>query len=284
MGCCVSTPTITKSSAKNLPYFSKRNPTPPPPSHPFVEEEEESVKEVLSETPSLPPKKPTIVTARHQNHDHPTKFESLLPNIPINSDEKFKQPILVLNPGEVSEEASSDIGRSVSMATCDTEKKNDDHDDVRNDNRQRSFRHRSSYGDSRRERVGGKSPSKRSEFSPVRVRSGSCMDASGSGANNGRRRDCGERSGRRSRSPATRTDGDGAKMDLVRSRSAGKTGKSPGRVKSEVGDRIRKVEDSNTTNFRCSSNRESRENKWLPTSSNESLENPLVSLECFIFL
>nr|XP_027108746.1 uncharacterized protein LOC113728549 [Coffea arabica] len=277
MGCCVST-TNDKPSAQNLPHNSKQNRTPPPPSHPLLEEE--SVKEVLSETPSVP-KKPTIVRARHEYQD-PKKFKSLLPatapNIP---DEKFKKPIMVLKPEEFSEEASeicSTLSESVSTATYCTEKNDDDG----TDNRLRFFRHRSLSGDCRRERVAGKSPSKRPEPSPGRVGSGSGRDARGRVANNGQRRDCGESSGRRSRSPATRSEGGGAKTGLVRNGSARKGGKSPGRVKSEVGDKIRKVEDAHNGNFGYS-NRESRENKWPPTG-NESLENPLVSLECFIFL
>lgn len=277
MGCCVST-TNDEPSAQNLPHNSKQNRTPPP-SHPLLEEE--SVKEVLSETPSVP-KKPTIVRARHENHD-PRKFKSSLPTtVPNIPDEKFKKPIMVLKPEEFSEEPSeicSTLSESVSTATCCTEKNDDD----RTDNRLRSFRQRSLSGDCRWERVAGKSPSKRPEPSPGRVGSGSGRDARGLVANNGQRRDCGESSGRRSRSPATRSEGGGgSKMGLVRNGSARKGGKSPGRVKSEVGDKIRKVEDAHNSNFGYS-NRESRENKW-PPASDESLENPLVSLECFIFL
>ncbi|KAL3519677.1 hypothetical protein ACH5RR_017826 [Cinchona calisaya] len=261
MGCCLS----TKSSPQNLPHNSKK-PATPPPSHPLLEEEE-TVKEVLSETPSLP-KKPTIIRARHENPDQKPK---------THFDGGLRKPIMVFNPPEEVSEEASEISESVSTATFCTEK-NEDGDYEGSDHRQRSFRHRSLSGDSRRERVVGKSPSKRSEPSPGRARSGSCGDARGLGANNGQRRDCGESSGRRSGSPATRADGGGAKTGLVRSGSARKSGRSPGRVKSEVGDKIWKLEDPNS-NFSTSS----RENKWPPTS-NESLENPLVSLECFIFL
>lgn len=148
MGCCVSTANDSKPSARDLPHNSRQNRTPPP-SHPLLEVE--SVKEVLSETPSEP-KKPTIVRARHENHDIKL-FKSLLPTTaPKIPDEKFKKPIMVLKPEELYQEASeicSTLSESVSTATYCTEKNDDDG----TDNRLRSFRQRSLSGDCRRERV-----------------------------------------------------------------------------------------------------------------------------------
>ncbi|XP_047323876.1 uncharacterized protein LOC124927499 [Impatiens glandulifera] len=90
-----------------------------------------------------------------------------------------------------------------------------------------------------------------------------------------KRRDSGEISGRRSRSPVTRVgDGGGGITNLGLTRnpssSSRRMGKSPGRVRSEPEKYLKEEEDKL---------------KWPPTTTtNESLENPLVSFECFIFL
>lgn len=134
--------------------------------------------------------------------------------------------------------------------------------------RQRSparLRNRPFSGEMQRgERTVGRSPGRRSEPSPGRVR-----PVTGTGY--GRRRESGESSGRRSTSPAMR-----AESGVGRAQSGRKAGRSPGRVGPGSGDKIRKVDGG----------KESGESKWAPTSASndESLENPLVSLECFIFL
>ncbi|KAK6154705.1 hypothetical protein DH2020_008953 [Rehmannia glutinosa] len=79
----------------------------------------------------------------------------------------------------------------------------------------------------------------------------------------GMRKDIGESSGRRSSSRVMCTDSWSAKTGLV-------GGQSPGRVEFGSGERTRKVDEGGKIT-------------WTPTS-NELLENPLVSLECFIFL
>ncbi|KAI5657007.1 hypothetical protein M9H77_25800 [Catharanthus roseus] len=273
MGNCCTT--NGKESAENPNSKQSRI---PPPSHPLLEEE--SVKEVLSETPTMP-KRPAVFRT-HNEHRKFTPYFPDFPNGKPRNDAGSKKPAMIFNSEELSEDAASEIcsthSESVSTATYFTEKNVDD--DV-TEIRQRSpakLRNRSLSGDVRRDRSAGRSPAKNSDPSPNRVRSGSGRENRGLGPNL-QKRECGENSGRRSRSPATRTEGGGGglKAGMQRSGSVRRTGKSPGRVRSETGEKIRKLDETNSMS--------SSSNKWPPTTtSNESLENPFVSLECFIFL
>lgn len=284
MGNCCTT-TSDKETGENAHRVDgdlKQNGVPPSSSYLLLEEE--SVKEVLSETPTMP-KRPAVF----RNHKEPRKFTPPLANfrnVPDGKPRKdvtgFKKPAMIYsNPEEFSEDASeicSTHSESVSAATYYTEKTDNHNDDVA-EIRQRSpakIRNRTFPGEVTRERSTGRSPVKKSDASPNRLRSSGSWRENSSFIPNVPKRDWGESSGRRSGSPATRTDGGVAKMGLSRSGStARKTGKSPGRVSSEVGEKIRKLGDEPKS--------VSREERWPPTS-NESLENPLVSLECFIFL
>lgn len=96
----------------------------------------------------------------------------------------------------------------------------------------------------------------------------------------GVRRDIGEVSARRSRSPATRAAGGGSRGGLARNGSKG-TGRTGGRSLGGVaekgngiGDNINKKKEEELSKVGCSQSQ----------TGNESLENPLVSLECFIFV
>lgn len=82
----------------------------------------------------------------------------------------------------------------------------------------------------------------------------------------GARRDIGEMSSRRSRSPATRT---------ASGVNRGGMGRNPSKATELAGDRSMGVESGGT--------KEDLNDSVLQVG-NESLENPLVSLECFIFL
>ncbi|XP_010268938.1 PREDICTED: uncharacterized protein LOC104605748 [Nelumbo nucifera] len=127
---------------------------------------------------------------------------------------------------------------------------------------------------------GGRSPARRYEPSPGRKMDNATMSVHSKEmshstrrrvpANNGLiRRDPGDSSGRRSRSPATRSVDPGSYRSTIgRSPSSRKTGRSPGQAPPLSEDNGRKLE-------------ETKEGSW---QTNESLENPLVSLECFIFL
>ncbi|KAK4733215.1 hypothetical protein R3W88_007476 [Solanum pinnatisectum] len=90
-------------------------------------------------------------------------------------------------------------------------------------------------------------------------------------------KDNGESSSRRSRSPVICGDqiNGGTRNSISRCPSTRKSGKSPGRVRSELGDRRRSpAEAGNNNNYKRS----------LTCGNNESIENPLVTLECFIFI
>ncbi|CAN4078995.1 unnamed protein product [Withania somnifera] len=241
MGCCISSdnskvlpPTISNSSS-----------------------EEETVKEVLSETPTIP--KPKLYTTENS----PKKCSPILKfsNTVIEEEEKHHKNHTMKKPvtDDFSEEVSEICSSTLSEATVITDKQCAPEDDVTEVRQRSPAKYRNGSF-----RSVGNSPARRSDPSPARFRSGS-----GSGRES---RYNGECSGRRSRSPVMRAENGGYGSGLGRSRSVRKTGKSPGRVRSELGDRVRKMEEREI------------ENKWPPTNGNESLENPLVSLECFIFL
>ncbi|CAN4084003.1 unnamed protein product [Withania somnifera] len=244
MGCCVSSnnnkllpPTISNSSS-----------------------EEETVKEVLSETPTIP--KPKLYTTENspKKSSPISKFSNTMEEPKHNINHIMKKPITDDFSGEVSEICSS---TTLSEATVTTEKHYAPEDDVTEVRQRSPAKYRNGSF-----RSVGNSPVRRSDPSPARVRS-----RSGSGRES---RYNGECSGRRSRSPAMRAENGGYGSGLGRSPSVRKTGKSPGRVRSELGDEVRKIEERDMGNG---------QNKWPPpTNGNESLENPLVSLECFIFL
>lgn len=268
MGCCVSTNNKPTQPRKTTPYIStsKRGGVSksPPPSHPLPEEE--IVKEILSETPTLlvKPLSPPVPKFRHKNASPFIKSAPLLRDKEHRNDTVCKKPSAADDAASEVSEICSTLSESVSVSTSVTENRehNGDRKEELREARQRSpakLRNRPFSGEMHRERTVGRSPGRRSEPSPGRVR-----PVTGSGY--GRRRESGESSGRRSTSPAMRPE-----AGVGRAQSGRKTGKSPGRV--GPGDKIRKLDGG----------KESGESKWAPTND-ESLENPLVSLECFIFL
>ncbi|KAL2524183.1 hypothetical protein Adt_09237 [Abeliophyllum distichum] len=286
MGCCVST--ASKSAAPNS-YASKSNgdsklSKSPPPSL-----EEETVKEVLSETPTIPKQTSSTISTfqeNHQNNAPSIKPSPLLTDFSKILCEKqqidgvFKKPVMVFNNDDVSEEFSeicSTLSESVSVSTSVTEKRenNENVNEVRQSAPAR-FKNRSFSGEVKKEKTVEKTPGRRSDPSPGRARSGPVTGRNGPAVHG--RRDSGEGSCRRSMSPVTRTHGGPAKTGMNRNQLARRTGKSPGRVGSGLSERTRKMEEGNEIIDSSSS-----ESKW-PATSTESLENPLVSLECFIFL
>lgn len=280
MGCCVST--SGKSAAPN-PYTSKS----PPPSL-----EEETVKEVLSETPTIPKQTSSIVPKFQENQQNNVPFIKPSPLLPVFSeipDEKkhndgvLKKPFVDFKNDEVSEEFSeicSTISESVSVSTSVTEKReNNENVNAFRQSAPPRFKNGSISGEITREKPMGKSPGRRSEPSPVRARSGP-VTRRNSPSVPGRResRDSGQSSCRRSMSPVTRTHTGPDKTGLTQNQLVRRTGKSPGRVGSALSERTRRMDEGNEiVDSSCS------ETKW-PATSTESLENPLVSLECFIFL
>ncbi|XP_021294478.1 pre-mRNA-splicing factor cwc22 [Herrania umbratica] len=292
MGCCVSTNRgeprekqahlqVGLESFHQKPSLESRA---PPPSA-----EEETVKEVLSETPK--PKAHIFIPQEEENKKTQIEkpaFVKIQEKESLNFDNETepKSPVIEESASEdVSEICSVSVSESVSTITDRR-----DEEEVR---QQKMFRSPARCGS--RNRVVGRSPSRKLDQSPGRrngvvnggpsvrlvqnreppVRRGLRPDPP--------RKDPGESSGRRSRSPAVN------RSVMGRSPSGRRTNNSPGRVRGDAGERSnsKKVEQHQhhhgTTTM---------EGKWPssnnngPTTNapNESLENPLVSLECFIFL
>ncbi|KAI4296656.1 hypothetical protein L6164_036598 [Bauhinia variegata] len=285
MGCCVS---ANKASDSASSTRKDQNLQPPRSSISRVEAaesrapplvEEETVKEVLSETPKWSPYPPIAELEAEKPTQKPglDKFEEkskIEESFPINKVEEIS---------EVSEVCS--LSESISTTTI-TDRRDEDDEVLQrvNGSPAKIRKNRTFSGDfaGKRGRVVGKSPSRRSEQSPGRKNAGPARlvqnkDQLGEGIGNRgmrnefHRRDPREKSDRRSMSPATRTDNAATRSVVGRSPSARRTNRSPARVRTappESGGQ--KLEQSNM------------EEKW--PSANETLENPLVSLECFIFL
>lgn len=248
MGCFVSTGKASRSS-KFHQHSSRSSRAPPP-------VDVETVKEVLSETPNPNP--------FMKMEDNPKKIR--------------QQDYINLEDPNISEIGST-MSECVSTATLD--------DDI--DVYRRKVIDRSPSKSRNRHQLSGelqpvrRSPARAKEQSPSRVKLVPERTSRGTGFGSaGRQRPgSGNVSAPRSRSPANRTvaGGDsGGRNEIGRSLSCRRTGKSPGRVVSDLHERVRKPE--------LRSGRGREEGGWPPkaTNNDESLENPLVSLECFIFL
>lgn len=299
MGCCVSS---TKPPASQKHHHSQVGAHPVRSeshenraSHPLSEEE--TVKEVLSETPKPKPQQDLQPAGK-------PVFEAVKDDIgddkSIDVDdrtEKFHSPVNAAAENEVSE-LSEVYSLSESVSTTTT--KRDDDEEVRQRVHRSSparplHRNRVRGRDpaAKRERPVGRSPTRRSDQSPSTTNSGTVrsvqareplprrgLRAAETPPN--RRGPPGEPSARRSRSPATRVDSGPNRSVVGRSPSARRTNKSPSRVRSAPSETYTPQTEQQTTNDNGT------EGKQQPTTTspttNESLENPLVSLECFIFL
>lgn len=297
MGCCVSSheKRATQSQKQSSEQFLCISKSPPRP-------EEESVKEVLSETPNPKPKpkstptptldldptpefkipKNVIPETEYQEvevvveEEGPTK-----PKIPLTpkktrpgtqagtSDPTPVAPACAM-PEEISD-LSEMCSMSESVSTNTLRDRDEDELHVQQQwSKNNSQRGRGGYRSqgqnghftqTNRAFSAGRSPLKRVDPSPPRRRN----PVQGSA-----RRERGENSGRRSGSP-------GSRANVGRSPSGRRAGPSPGRVRIVQGP----TETESESDERKVEERET-ENEWQ--GPNESLENPLVSLECFIFL
>lgn len=298
MGCCGSTeksspPGPQKDKHSLVRTQRSRSETmesrgPPPLA------EEETVKEVLSETPRpkpppplpLPqPLQPKPIFKQDYEDDEKRSHKPVFHGI-SEVDRETEKTVPINSAVEEMSEICS-LSESVSTTTITRDDDEEVHQRV-NRSPMKLPKNRSFSGDlgARRDRVIGKSPTRRSDQSPGRrygngvgsVRSVQSREPGQPMVRRAlrtepRRREPGESSARRSRSPAvTRTDGGSARSSVGRSPSARRSGRSPGRAAAAPVD-----------NSRTAREEPSVEGKWDPTSS-ESLENPLVSLECFIFL
>ena len=238
------------------------------------------MKEVLSETPV--PKPPPPSKVEEQINTPPTPKLALKK---VEEEEEIHVKVPVCTVEEISE-VSEICSMSESVSTTTITERRDDDERSRDEGevRQRVLRSparfqsnpRSLSGDLGGKRGRGvrkKSPARKLEPSPGKIRSVSARDGGQSTVRqtDGRRRGSGENGARRSRSPATRTDNGASRSGIGRSPSARKTGQSLNSI--PAAGSSRDVEQTE------------KEGKWPPPApTNESLENPLVSLECFIFL
>ncbi|KAE8707522.1 Pre T-cell antigen receptor alpha [Hibiscus syriacus] len=297
MGCCVSTNRgssgekeahleVGLESFNQKPILESR--TPPPSA------EEETVKEVLSETPK--PKDPIFIPQEEKKKKTQIENPAFVQiqgkeSLNFNIKPELKSPanfIEELASEDVSEICSVSLSESVSTITD----RRDEEEEVTKP--QRVFRSPARSGS--RNQVVGRSPTRKLEQSPGRrngvVNGGSSVRLvqsreptvrRGSRANSPRK-DPGENSGRRSRSPAVN------RSVMGHSPSGRRTNQSPGRARLDPREsgNTKKVEKQHGTTTTTTT----MEGKWpscnnngaTSSAPNESLENPLVSLECFIFL
>ncbi|XWS12705.1 hypothetical protein CRYUN_Cryun37aG0113300 [Craigia yunnanensis] len=293
MGCCVSTNRgsprekeghlqVGLESFHQKPSLESRA---PPPSA-----EEETVKEVLSETP----KSNTHIFIPQEEENKKTQIEKPAfvkiqekESLNFNIEAEPKSPVIEESASEdVSEICSVSLSESLSTITD----RRDEEEEVR---QQKVFRSPARSGS--RNRVVGRSPTRKLDQSPGRrngvinggssvrlvqsreppVRRGSRPDPP--------RKDPGESSGRRSRSPAVN------RSVMGRSPSGRRTNQSPGRVRRDPGEcgnnkKLEQQQQHGTTTTIEGKWPNSNNNGATTSAPNESLENPLVSLECFIFL
>ncbi|WOG91743.1 hypothetical protein DCAR_0310993 [Daucus carota subsp. sativus] len=278
MGCCESTPISTH------PTKPTTTPPPPPPqpkpaliTHPQPQpEEEETVKEVLSETPiSKPPPPPPQITNPNPRPDvKPKKIE------PIGVTKPTEQEISLVS--EISE-ASEFCSFSGSFSTTTVNEKDDGEVTQRVGPRSpaKTPRKCTYSGEVKRERGptrskrGGHSQVVRSSRPVAQGRANTTPHRRNVGLTSGAvKRDSGELSLRRSRSPAPRGEKGGPG-----GRTVGQRGVTGGGVTGQAGGKspVRKVDESQRKV-------EKQDDAVLGENGSESLENPLVSLECFIFL
>ncbi|OIW13366.1 hypothetical protein TanjilG_16475 [Lupinus angustifolius] len=252
MGCCFSTPN-TKQEQNNLKNQPpQHNSTPPPPLPQHLEEE--TVKEVLSETPIYKSHQDPFLMAK-TNTQMPKIEKGRVPimNKACSMSESFSQEV-----SQISETCS--ISKSFSTTTV-TEKREDEATSKRRTTGTQSRKKRSDAGDGNkigeRERMQknpARIPGKRFPVSSPEVRRKEPGQL---------RRDSGEGYRRQSRSPSSaRTVGGGVGRNQMKLPDVTGRRLPPDKcVKKEM---IRK------------------ENDVVPHE--ESFENPHISLECFIFV
>lgn len=327
MGCCISKSSLPKSVAarrdndspkKNSRGFAPPPPPPPPPPVAPVPVEEETVKEVvLSETTTVvakpPPSPPSVekvnagVVKWPPENNHEFK---VVVDVHTSPDEvkPREAPVVLVKPAEdivseISEQSelcSFTESFSTTTTTATAFEKRDDGEEVTQRSPVKYRRKRPNTGDtvgfrernvrSPARRAVPSSPEKRRPVMSSRPVQGRTMTGGqrrNIGPPNGLRRDSGEGSARRSRSPVTRGEVGSRRNIKYKSPSLGENGKpggrSPARAVVENQNGGGKVERQNDTVVR--ENRETeKQNDDASKGNGESLENPLVSLECFIFL
>ncbi|KAI5660793.1 hypothetical protein M9H77_20116 [Catharanthus roseus] len=302
MGCCLSKNPPPKSvrQQEKSPKSQKCGGGPPPSPPPPLPVEEETVKEVvLSEIPIPKPPSPVVEKIkRPENQDFKVEIQ-----IPEESKPKESTTVVIKPPpaediiSEVSEQSElCSFTESFSTTTTATAlEKRDDGEEVTQRSPVKYRRKRQNTGDlnGNRER-NVRSPARRAAPSPERrIPVTSSRPVQGRamtgqrrnvGPPNGLRRDTGEGSARRSRSPVTRGELVPRRNMKYKNPGLGDTGKPPGgRSPARTAENVSKVEKQNDSIVPERKEMEKQNDNPSPENG-ESIENPLVSLECFIFL
>lgn len=317
MGCCFSRATTKTQNQQNLNSLKNHQPhlrSSQTKSNPIHYEEEESVKEVLSETPisKAPILKPETNTQIPLLQNPSQKFENNGHHhhhqVPILIPESNTQMAIVQNPSQKFqtkapvEEVSEVVVSQVSEATTITESfstattattatvtdKREDEATSKQCNRDfTTMTHKWNQSPSRKRPLTGggserrvKSPARRPEPSPEKKMKSSSRLVRGRESSpvanrklnvgsRGVRRESGEGSGRRSRSPSCSRTVSGS----------GKVGVGGGRKQAPVVENgVEKEKEKK------SESEEVGDKNDIVSQGGESIENPHVSMECFIFL
>ncbi|KAK7362909.1 hypothetical protein VNO77_05034 [Canavalia gladiata] len=255
MGCCVSSNRKFHDSQK--PFTS-----PQKPSESNRGIEEETVKEVLSETPKWNPT--TISLSKPQKPLQNETFNK------FKEEGKFEKKALSLSIHEAEDTSEiCSLSETMSTTTSITDQR-----EVREETRRKLDRSQAKLRRSRSFSGDDECRRERTVHGSRNVGLVQCRDQMGQKMSNGGNRhrgDPGDLSFRRTRPPASGADTGAAKSVLGRSPSARRTNRLHARVRTATPENgCRKMEIP------------AGKGNWL--SASESLENPLVSLECFIFL
>ncbi|PHT43332.1 hypothetical protein CQW23_17357 [Capsicum baccatum] len=281
MGCCFSS--SNKKPHRTSPPCSATHGRDPPLA------EEETVKEVLSETPIIPPPSPpkfestAVVKKREEMKFESTAVVKKKEELKLEStaDGKYKDEVK-FEATEVSEEIETSemcsFTESYSTTATATEKREED-GEVTQRSPVRAYRKRQYTGDIagvRERRRPAPSPEKRRL--PVTSRGGvqgrgMQQQRRNVGPTNGTRRGQGDNGVRRSNSPSTRSTVDARRN--VRNRSpapAAREEDKPGNRNPTAAPAREGVKLGGQSPARST------------PETGESIENPVVSMECFIFL
>lgn len=265
MGCCVSSATADQ---KDEPVSGKN--TAPPPS---VVDEETVVKEVLSET--------TLLTSSNDN----STLEKTT-STKIQEDEEKKPGIVVdvapdpvmTEPGSVEPEKGSEVSEVCSLSESLLSIVNKYDEEEVKQMKPQGVRQRSPAKS--RNRVMASYPTRRTDMSPLKRNAEEDAGSVRLVPSSTGKRDPTERSERRSRSPAMNRS---VMMGPTRSQQSTESGGAMRRI-SQSPSRVRPGLNKNGSEQDCN------HHKWpglvgnYKSTPNDSFENPLVSLECFIFL
>ncbi|XP_057953957.1 uncharacterized protein LOC131148249 [Malania oleifera] len=259
----------------------RSTPSPTPPPH-----EEETVKEVLSsETPISKPLTPPVVVEGHkpdvvyvphqQEEEEEEEEKSVEAEIVLSRAEGVSQVSEIYSASESLESTSQREDNEASSKDKGYDGDGEIHRRVVARAQQPNVATKRTFSGelaAEKDRSVRSSPAGRGPVSSPENRNRNASQQAAkhrSGGPAGVRRGAGDGSARRSRSPSTRAEGGASRADRNRSAAVKTEGRASSRSSDGAEERNRKLEKSEESDF---------------PAANETLENPHVSLECFIFL